>query len=61
MSLCDIKETTFPYSVRTDPKQYRFWVVDERTGDEVTKKTLKKELAFAFAKQQYQQLQEAQA
>jgi len=56
--LCDIKETTFPFSVRTNSKESLFWVVDERTGKDITKKTLKKELAFAFAKQQYRKMQE---
>lgn len=58
MPLCDIKETTFPFSVRTDKTENLFWVVDERSGHAITTKSLNKKLAQAFAKQQYQQLKE---
>jgi len=50
--LCDIKETTFPFSVRASKNQRLFWVVDERTGEDITKKTQRKELAVAWAKKQ---------
>ncbi len=53
-----MSEVTYPYIVKTTKKEREFWVVNDRTGEVITKRTIDKRLAEAYAKQMKQKEQE---
>ncbi len=53
-----MSEATYPYIVKATKKEREFWVVDDRTGEVITKRTIDRRLAEAYAQQMKQKEQE---
>ncbi len=53
-----MSEATYPFVIKATKNEREFWVVDERTGETITKRTIDKRLAEAYAKQMKQKEQE---
>ncbi|MGC9781759.1 MAG: hypothetical protein HZR80_21135 [Candidatus Heimdallarchaeota archaeon] len=53
-----ISESTYPFVIKVTKNEREFWVVDDRTGVTITKRTIDRRLAEAYAKQMKQKEQE---